>query len=82
MKGMMCQCYINVLIMALIVQLTELLSVQYRRKTMQKKLAETINEKLGQIAAEIRVSSSSNIYWGEVELPKCLRMELETDTDK
>ena len=59
---MMCQCYINVLIMALIVQLTELLSVQYRRKTMQKKLAETINEKLGQIAAEIRVSSSSNIY--------------------
>ena len=75
---MMCQCYINVLIMALIVQLTELLSVQYRRKTMQKKLAETINEKLGQIAAEIRVSSSSNICQGEVELPECLRMELET----
>ena len=49
---------------------------------MQRKVTETINEKLGQIAAKIQVSSSSNICWGEVELPECLRAELETDTDK
>ena len=53
-----------------------------KEKTMQRKVTETINEKLGQIAAKIQVSSSSNICWGEVELPECLRAELETDTDK
>lgn len=45
----------------------------------KKNLKERINHVLAEIAHDIPVCTSSAYWWGEVELPECLREELEKE---
>lgn len=40
-----------------------------------------INEQLCRLAEGIQVHSSSVLAWGEVELPECLRKEIEESNE-
>lgn len=44
---------------------------------MKEELKQKINDKLSKMASTILMESSSFLVWGEVELPECLRNELE-----
>ena len=44
---------------------------------MRESLRGKINEQLCRLAEGIQVHSSSVLAWGEVEVPECLRSELE-----
>lgn len=39
-----------------------------------------VNEGLSKLATGIQVNSSSCMVWGEVELPECLREEIEQES--
>lgn len=42
-----------------------------------KKLRETLNEQLNNLAVDMQETMGSYFFWGEVELPERLREELE-----
>ena len=46
---------------------------------MREQLKEKLNTQLSNIASDILISAGSFFCWGEVEVPECLRAELETD---
>ncbi|MCM1083310.1 MAG: hypothetical protein NC428_07520 [Clostridium sp.] len=49
---------------------------------MKYQLKQAINEQLCRMAGSIQMNSSSHFLWGEVELPECLKRELEEETEK
>lgn len=44
---------------------------------MKKKFRQTLNEQLNKLAGNMQESLGSYLFWGEVEMPECLRKELE-----
>lgn len=44
---------------------------------MKNKLREKLNEQLNNLAGNMQESMGSYLFWGEVEMPECLRKELE-----
>lgn len=42
-----------------------------------KKLKGKLNQMLTDMAYHLPNSTSSNIFWGEIKMPECLRKELE-----
>lgn len=48
---------------------------------MKNKLREKLNEQLTNFAGNMQESLGSCLFWGEVEMPECLRKELE-EADK
>lgn len=48
---------------------------------MRESLKRELNEQLCRLAGGIQVHSSSVLVWGEADLPKCLRDELEEENE-
>lgn len=44
---------------------------------MKNTLREKLNEQLNKLAGNMQESLGSYLFWGEVEVPECLRRELE-----
>lgn len=44
---------------------------------MKNSLSEKLNEQLSKLAGNMQESLGSCLFWGEVEMPECLRKELE-----
>lgn len=44
---------------------------------MKDSLRKKVNETLSNLAVDMQENMGSVIFWGEVEVPECLRRELE-----
>ena len=47
------------------------------KRTMREKLREKIGNTLESLASDIPMETGCSFLWGEVEVPECLRKELE-----
>lgn len=72
--------YFNIILSSMNFQLFEIVKIcilERRKIMMKEELKQKINDKLSKMASTILMESSSFLVWGEVELPECLRNELE-----
>lgn len=49
---------------------------------MKNEVREKLNETLSNLALDVQEALGSFVFWGEVELPECIRKDLEKDHEQ
>lgn len=49
---------------------------------MEKKLKDKINQTLENMSDDLPGSRGCNLFWGEVEVPECIKKKLEKEEEK